>query len=138
MFQVTIGSMNRVESILRVGEIPKGIDRQPGHFPVSIHFASADRAVIADGAGAFHVAAVKKDKWVIVFSDTTLSDEAVVAAASQDGALLYVLFRSIVEPKFDSILRLLTLDENWQTLSCKKVQVGYFKVLAFIRDCDLM
>lgn len=128
---MSIGLMNRVDGITKVCGIPKVRNTERGDFPVTVQFASKQRAVIFDGVGNYHVALVKKDKWVIIFSDC-LVGKAVGLSAKQIGDRLHVLARTISEPKFVSFLEFFVLDDNWVRSGVKKIQVRIFYLIYFL------
>jgi len=115
--------MNRIEKIIPVVEIPSTARcRSPGDYPSPILFFAEDRAVIMDSVSNYHIAIVKKDKWCIIWSDS-LPEGSVLLSAKLIECQLHLLTRTILEPKFDSLLQLLVLDDSWQTVAKKHVWV---------------
>lgn len=60
-----------------VYEVPSHIERQPGHYHVSLQFCSEQYALIADGTGSLHIVKTGNRnrigiKWDCVFSDQVL------------------------------------------------------------------
>ncbi|KAE8747262.1 hypothetical protein FOCC_FOCC005908 [Frankliniella occidentalis] len=129
-----------------VWEVPSHHERRPGHYNLSISFASTDLVIIADGAGTLHVVdtgdrSFKNRNWEIAFSCEPIGEQRgfVVLNSRYYCGELHCLLLHIAEQeiegsdgkksKFSSVIDWVTIEgelsqQNWGMKTARQLVGG--------------